>query len=90
MDPEERADASALGARRHIWRYFKDRLEVPRASIIDAKDGEVLGFYIVDVRLVRDCETTATDVVDVVRMDRRGGLTRACEVRVVITNVSAA
>ena len=88
VNPEERADTATFRAGRHVGRNFEDSLKVPRASVVDTEDGEILGFHIVDIGLVDNSQGTTTNIIDVVRMDSSRGLTRAGEVRVMVTNIA--
>lgn len=63
MDPEPRAVAAALWARREAG-YVEGGVLVPNAGVVDGENGEVVGLDVVHVGLVRDSKRTALHVVD--------------------------
>lgn len=68
MDPEPRANAPALGARRHVRRDRKVREAIPHTRVVHAEHRKVLGLDRVHVALVRDRERTALEVVRALRV----------------------
>lgn len=63
MDPEPRADAFAVRALRHFRRDLEARVHIPHAGLVHAEYGEVLRLDLRGVRLVRDRQRAATDIV---------------------------
>lgn len=82
MDPEERADALAVRARRHLFRDLNNVVQVPGARGDGAEDDKVLGLDLVGVGLVGDGEAASGGGVGAAGVDTLGRLTGAHEVRV--------
>jgi hypothetical protein len=83
VDPEPGAVAAALGARRHRRGDLEVGAERPDGAVHDAEDGEVLGLDLGHVRLVRDGERRAREVVLARRVELGRGLAGARPVGVV-------
>ena len=77
MNPEEGADASAVGAGGHGGGDVEVGVEVEGASGVGGEDGEIFGLDLVHVGLVDDTETAATEIVNTVSVVGRHGLADA-------------
>lgn len=82
MDPEERANALAVGASGHVVGDLEFVVEIPRAAIVDGEDDKVFRLDVVHVGLVGDTDRAAGDVSLVVGVDNGRRLAGAGEIRV--------
>ena len=69
VDPEPRADAFAVRALGHLRRDGEARVHIPHARLVHAEYGEVLRLDLRDVRLVRDGQRAATEIVDAIGVE---------------------
>ena len=67
MDPMPGTDTSALGAGRHVLGDIESSADFPNAFVVDAEDGQILGFDAVHVRSVRDGEGATLQIVGALR-----------------------
>ena len=73
MNPEPSTDASTGRARRHSRRDLEVGEASPDTSLVDAEHCEVLGLDLCDIALVRDCERTSLQVIEVHCVHRAAG-----------------
>jgi hypothetical protein len=83
VDPEPRARTLAVRALWHLLRDGEAGVHIPHARLVHAEYGKVLRLDLRDVRLVRDTQRAATEVVDAIRVEFRRRLPGTRIVRVV-------
>lgn len=89
VDPEPRARALAVWALGHLLRDGEARVQIPHARVVYAEYGEILWLDLRDVRLVRDAQRAAAEIVDAVGVEFRRGLAGARIVRVALVALVA-
>jgi len=84
VNPEERADTTALRTRRHTLRNLKVREPGPHTGLVNTENRKVLRLNSPNIALVRNGQRTALEIVQALRMVRLGARIRTDVVRVVL------
>lgn len=88
MNPEPSTDAATLRTGRHVSGDIEVGVQEPGACGVSGEDSEILGLDIVNIRLVRNSDGTAGNILDVVGVDSGSGLTGAGKVRAEVSVVA--
>ena len=84
MNPEEGADATALGTRWHTRWNLEVRETRPNAGLVDTENRKILRLNRPDIALVRDGQRTTLEIIQPLGVVRLGARVRADVVRIVL------